>query len=89
MDANKFLDNIKPQAMKRIQSRLVLEAIVKAENIEVTDEDVTKEIEEMAKNYQMEADKVRELVTPQIDDMKMDLAVQKAVDLVASEAKEI
>ena len=89
MDANKFLENIKPQAMKRIQSRLVLEAIVKAENIEVSDEDITKEIEEMAKNYQMDADKVRELVTPQMDDMKMDLAVQKAVDLVAAEAKEI
>ena len=89
LDANKFLENIKPQAMKRIQSRLVLEAIVKAENIEVSEEEVTKEIEEMAKNYQMEADKVRELLTPQMNDMKMDLAVQKAVDLVASEAKEI
>ncbi len=89
MDANKFLENIKPQAMKRIQSRLVLEAIVKAENIEVSEEDVTKEIEEMAKNYQMEADRVRELVAPQMDDMKMDLAVQKAVDLIAAEAKEI
>lgn len=89
MDTNKFLENIKPQALKRIQTRLVLEAIVKAENIEVTEEDITKEIEEMAKNYQMEADKVRELVTPQMEDMKMDLAVQKAVDLVAAEAKEI
>lgn len=89
MDTNKFLENIKPQAMKRIQSRLVLEAIVKAENIEVTEEEVTKEIEEMAKNYQMEADKVRELIAPQMNDMKMDLAVQKAVDLVAAEAKEI
>ncbi len=89
MDSNKFLENIKPQAMKRIQSRLVLEAIVKAENIEVSEEEVTKEIEEMAKNYQMEVDKVRELIAPQIADMKMDLAVQKAVDLVAAEAKEI
>ncbi len=89
MDSNKFLENIKPQAMKRIQSRLVLEAIVKAENIEVSEDEVTKEIEEMAKNYQMEADKVRELIAPQIADMKMDLAVQKAVDLVAAEAKEI
>ncbi len=89
LDTNKFLENIKPQAMKRIQSRLVLEAIVKAENIEVSDDDVTKEIEEMAKNYQMEVDRVRELVAPQMNDMKMDLAVQKAVDLVAAEAKEI
>ncbi len=89
MDSDKFIENIKPQAMKRIQSRLVLEAIVKAENIEVSEEEVTKEIEEMAKNYQMEADKVRELVTPQMNEMKMDLAVQKAVDLVAAEAKEI
>ena len=88
MDSAKFLENLKPQALKRIQSRLVLEAIVKAENIEVSEEEVNKEIEEMAKAYKMEADKIREMIGAELDIMKMDLAVQKAVDLVADAAKE-
>lgn len=89
MNAASFLENLKPQAEKRIQSRLVLEAIVKAENIEVSEEEVTKEIEEMAKMYQMEADKIREMLGAELDMMKMDIAVQKAVDLVAAAAKEV
>ncbi|MDO5520529.1 MAG: trigger factor [bacterium] len=88
MDTAKFLENLKPQAIKRIQSRLVLEAIVKAENIEVSEEEVTKEIEDMAKAYNMEADKIREMIAGELEIMKMDLAVQKAVDLVVEAAQE-
>lgn len=88
MDTAKFLENLKPQAIKRIQSRLVLEAIVKAENIEVSEEEVSKEIEDMAKAYNMEADKIREMIAGELEIMKMDLAVQKAVDLVVETAKE-
>lgn len=88
MDSAKFLENLKPQAVKRIESRLVLEAIVKAENIQVTEEEINKEIEDMAAMYKMEADKIREMLGSELDTMKMDIAVQKAVDLVSEAAKE-
>ena len=75
--------------MKRIQSRLVLEAVVVAENIEASDEEIDKELENMASMYQMEIDKLKELIG---DDEKkqigMDLAVQKAVEFVVKEAVE-
>lgn len=89
MDGKKFIDSLKPQAMKRIQTRLVLEAIVKAENIEATDEDLDKEINEMAKTYQMEADKMKELIGDrEKEQIKLDIAVQKAVDFVVEHSKE-
>jgi trigger factor len=85
----KLFEQMRPQAMKRIQSRLVLEAIVKAENITVADEDINKEIEEMAKAYNMEADKLKELMgVNEKDQMMMDMAVQKAVDFVVEAAVE-
>ena len=64
------------------------EAIVKAENIEVSEEEVNKEIEDMAAAYKMEADKIRQMIGAELDIMKMDLAVQKAVDFVVEAAKE-
>ena len=87
MDAKKFLDSIRPQALKRIQSRLVLEAIVKAENIEVSEEELNKELEGMAAAYKMELDKLKELMSDK-ETMSMDIAVQKAVDLIAAAAVE-
>lgn len=85
----KMVEELKPQALKRIQSRLVLEAVAAAENIEATEEDIQKEIETMASMYQMEADKLKDLMG---DDEKkqisLDVAVQKAVDLVVAEAVE-
>ena len=89
MDAKKFLDSIRPQALKRIQSRLVLEAIVKAENIEVSEEELNKELEGMAAAYKMELDKLKELMSDKDKEtMSMDIAVQKAVDLIAAAAVE-
>jgi len=89
MNANSFMENLKPQALKRIQSRLVLEAIVKAENIVATEEDVNKEIETMAQMYQMEADKLKELIgEEEMKAMSLDLAVQKAIDFVVEAAVE-
>lgn len=89
MDNQKYIETLKPQAMKRIQSRLVLEAIVKAENIQVSEEELEKEIGEMATMYQMEADKLKEIIgDKEKEQMKMDIAVQKAVDLVEEAAKE-
>lgn len=68
----------------------MLEAVVKAENIQVSDEELEKEFEEMAKAYQMETDKLKELIgEKEKEQMKMDLAVSKAVDLVAAAAKEV
>ena len=89
MDAKKFLDSIRPQALKRIQSRLVLEAIVKAENIEVSEEELNKELEGMAAAYKMELDKLKELMSDKDKEtMSMDIAGQKAVDLIAAAAVE-
>jgi trigger factor len=90
MDAKKFMETLRPQALKRIQSRLVLEAVAKAENIEVSEEDMEKELTEMASMYQMEVDKLKELIGErEKEQIKADIAVQKAVDLVAAEAKEV
>jgi trigger factor len=89
MDANKFLESLRPQAVKRIQSRLVLEAVVKAENIEASEEELEKELTNMASQYQMEADKLLELVgEKEKEQIKADIAVQKAVDFVVEQAKE-
>lgn len=89
MDAKKFLDSIRPQALKRIQSRLVLEAIVKAENIEVSEEELNKELEGMAAAYKMELDKLKELMSDKDKEtMSMDIAVQKAVDVITAAAVE-
>ncbi len=90
MDANKFLESLHPQAVKRIQSRLVLEAIAKLENIEVSEEELEKELTDMATMYQMEADKLKELIgEKEKEQIKADLAVQKAVDFVVAQSKEV
>ena len=89
MDAKKFMESLRPQAVKRIQSRLVLEAIAKAENIEVSEEEMEKELTQMATMYQMEADKLKELIGEKEEEqIKADIAVQKAVDLVVDQAVE-
>ncbi len=89
LDREKFLEQMKPTALKRIQSRLVLEAIVKAENIEVTDEEYEAELQKMADTYQMEIDKIKELFgEEEKESLTQDVAIQKAVDFVVKEAKE-
>lgn len=83
-------EQMKPQAVKRIQSRLVLEAVVKAENIVTSDEEVQAEIAKMAESYKMEADKLAELISDEEKErMKMDMAIEKAVELVTEAAKEV
>jgi trigger factor len=89
MSTDKFMDQVKPQAEKRIKSRLVLEAIVKAENIEVTDEDYDNEIKEMAEMYKMDAAKVKEMMGEEgKKQMKTDIAVKKAAKLTVDSAVE-
>lgn len=89
LTAEKLFDQMRPEALKRIQSRLVLEAVAAAESIEATQEDVEKEFEKMASMYQMEVEKVKEFMgDKEIAEIKKDLAVQKAVDFVVAEAVE-
>lgn len=85
---DKLKEQLRPQAVKRIQTRLVLEAIVKAENIQVSDEAVEKEMEGMAAAYKMELEQVKAIMGDhEREHMKEDLAVQEAVDFVVAEAK--
>ncbi len=89
MTQDKLMEQMKPDALKRIQSGLVLEAIAKAENIEVAQEDVDAEITTMAEMYGMEADKLQEIMgDSEKDSVKKDLAIQKAVELIVEKAQE-
>ena len=85
----KMMEELKPQAEKRIRTRLVLEAVVAAENIETTEEELDKEIENMASMYQMEVDKLKEVIgEEEKKQIGLDLAVQKAVEMVTEAAVE-
>lgn len=84
-----FLEQMKPQALKRIQTRLVLEAVVAAENIEVTEAEFDEEIAKMAQMYQMEAEQVKSFIGDnEKEQMMKDIAVQKAVTFVTDAAVE-
>lgn len=86
---DRLLADMQPEALKRIKNRLVLEAIVKAENIEVSDEDYEAEITKMAESYGMETDKIKEFMGEyEQEQIRKDIAVQKAVDLVVAQAVE-
>ena len=89
LTADKLFADMQPEAEKRIKSRLVLEAIVKAENIEVSDEEYESEVNKMAESYGMEVDKIKEFMGEyEQKQIREDIAVQKAVDLVVAEAVE-
>ncbi|WP_024734852.1 trigger factor [Enterocloster asparagiformis] len=88
MTLDQMKEQMRPQAVKRIETRLVLEEVVKQENIEVSDERLDEEIVKMAATYQMESDKLKEYMSEQDKkQMKEDLAVQEAVDFLVAEAK--
>lgn len=87
---DKMMEDMKPQALKRIQTRLVLEKIAEVENIQPTEEEVNEEISKMAEMYKMEADKLKELIGEnEMEQMKKDMAVQKAVTVIADAAVEV
>lgn len=89
LNHDKLLEQVKPQAEQKIKSRLVLEAVVKAENIAATEEDFEKEIASMAETYKMEADKVKEMLGEGGKEQIMeDIAINKAVEFVVDNAKE-
>lgn len=83
-----LMEQVKPQAQARVESSLVLEAIVKAENIEASDEEFDKEIADMAERYQMEAEKVNELLSDKDkENLKADICARKAAQMVVDAAK--
>ncbi len=85
-----MMEQVKPEALKRIQARLVLEAIANKEAVEVTQEDIDKELENMANMYQMDLDRLKEVMGEnETDSVKKDIAIQKALDLVVQAAKEV
>lgn len=82
-------EQVKPQALKRIQSRLVLEAVAKAEGIEASEEDFEEEAKTMGEVYQLDADKVKEMLGEKgKKQVKEDICIKKAVDFVVENAKE-
>ena len=87
---DELMERFKPQALKRIQQRAVLEAVVKAENIEATDEEVDEELTKMAEQYQMKLEDIKGFMgDAEIASMKKDVAVKKAAQLIVDAAKEI
>lgn len=90
MTAEKLFEQMKPEAVKRIQNSLVLEAIAEAEDIQISDERLEEELIKMAEAYKMELDKLKELMGDyEKGQMKKDLAIQEAVKLVTEAAKEV
>ena len=87
---DKMMEDMKPQALKRIQTRLVLEKVAEVENIQPSEEEITEETQKMADAYKMEADKIREAIGESgLEQMKKDMAVQKAVTVIADAAVEV
>ena len=90
MTPEKLMEQMRPEAEKRIKTRLVLEKVAEVENIQPTEEEVNEEISKMAEAYKMEADKLKELLGErELEQMKKDMAVQKAVTVIADAAKEV
>ncbi len=84
-----MMEQLKPSAMRRIQSRLVMEAVVAAEKIEATDEEFEAECKTMGEAYQMDADKVKEILGESgKKNLMLDIAIKKAVNMVVDAAKE-
>ena len=89
MTADKIMEEMKPEAVKRIKNSLVLEAVAKAENIEVSEEEFEAELQKMADMYKMEIEKIKEFMQDaEAKQMKDDIAIQKAVELIVSSSVE-
>ena len=90
MTVEGLLEQMKPEALKRIQNSLVLEAVAAAENIEISDERLDEELAKMAEQYKMEVEKLKELMGEEEKaQLKSELAVQAAAELIADQAKEV
>lgn len=90
MNEEMLVEQMKPQAIERIQNSLLLEAVAKAENIEISDEKLDEEVAKMAEAYKMEKEKLYDLMGEETkEQMKKDLAVQEAVKVIADAAVEV
>lgn len=88
MTPQALMEQTKPQALKRIQSRLVLEAVAKVEDLKASEEDYAAEIKDMSEKYQMEEDKIKEMLGEKgKKQVEEDLAIRKAVDFLVDNAK--
>ncbi len=89
LDREKMAENSRPGIEKRIKSRCVLEAVAKAEGIVASDEDYEKELTEMAEQYKLEVENIKNMIHPQDEKMmRKDIEIQKALDFVVENAKE-
>ena len=85
---DKMMEDMKPQALKRIQTRLVLEKVVEVENVEVSDEKLDEQINEIAASYKLEGAKLKEMMGErEKEQIREDLKVQAAIDLLVEQAK--
>lgn len=90
MTAEKLMDQMKPEALKRIKNSLVLEAVAAKENFEIAEEKIEEELKKMSEAYKMEVDKIKEALGESgLDQMKADLKIQAAVDFIRDKAKEV
>ena len=87
MDANGFREQFKDQAGKQVKTSLVLEEIAKAEKVEATEEEIEKEFANVAEQYKMEIDKVKELIQGEhLESLKNDIIINKTVDMLVEKA---
>ncbi len=90
MQPQMLMEQMRPEAEKQIRTRLVLEAVAKAENITASEEDIKAEIEKMAEMYHMDVDKLKESMDDREKEyISTDIEVRKAVDLLVSESVEV
>ena len=85
MDQEAMRASMRPQAERQVKTRLALEKIAKLENIVPNDDDLEEEYQTLAKNYEMEADKIKELISK--EELAKDVCVKKAIDLVRDSAE--
>lgn len=88
MTEEQLKEQMKPSAKQQVLGSLVLEKIAELEKLEATDEDIEKEFDKIAETYKMEKDKIRELMGANIDAMKQDIVTNKALDVLAENAKQ-
>ena len=89
MTKDRFIEQMKPEALKRVQTSLVLEKIAAVEKFEVTKEDIEKKLEEMAKMYGMKLEEIKDIIPEtEKENIKKDVAIGKAVDFIMENAKE-
>ena len=85
-----FLEHVKPDAIARIKTSLVLEAVAAAENIVASDDDVDAEIQDMATQYQMKPEELKDMIgAPELENIKKDIASRKALEFLGENCKEV